>query len=151
RGQLMTHRVFDETHYDSLNRTRSAIVGELLAESEKPLGIRTAIDVGCGLGYFSSFLHSRGYEVTGVEGRKENAEEAGRRVPGVRFQVMNAEDPGLARMGVYDLTLCFGLLYHLENPFLVMRHLRQISGKLLLVEAVVFPGSEPIMALVDEG
>ena len=48
------------------------------------------------------------------------------------------------------MVLCFGLLYHLENPLLAIRHLHCLTGTLLLVEGVIFPGDEPIMGLVDE-
>src|SRR5882672_11414568 len=137
-------------HYESLNSSRSAIVGEVLSEVEKQLTPTTAVDVGCGLGYFSAFLRARGLQVTAVDGRKENVDEASRRVPQVDFHTMNAEDPVLRDLGRFDLVLCFGLLYHLENPFLAIRHLHAMTSGLLLVESMVFPGTEPMMALVDE-
>ena len=126
------------------------MVSALLAELREPLGLKTALDVGCGLGYFSGLLRSIGLDVTAVDGRTENAEEAARRNPGVRFRAYNAEDPTIRELGKFDLVFCFGLLYHLENPLLSIRHLHAMTGRLLLVEAVVYPGDEPIMALVDE-
>src|SRR5260370_25558098 len=143
---LSSPRVFDQAHYDSLNVARGAKVSEILSELKDKLGLQTAIDVGCGFGYFSALLGSLGLAVSGVEGRRENAEEAARRTPGVVFHTLNAEDPALASLGRFDLVFCFGLLYHLENPFLAVRHLHAITEKILLVECVVFPGSEPIMA-----
>ena len=53
-------------------------------------------------------------------------------------------------LGRFDLVFCFGLLYHLENPLLAIRHLRAMTEKVLLVEGVIFPGDEPTMGLVDE-
>src|SRR5262249_13612586 len=50
----------------------------------------------------------------------------------------------------FDLVFCFGLLYHLENPLLAIRHLHAMTAKLLLVEGVIFPGDEPLMGLIDE-
>jgi SAM-dependent methyltransferase len=143
-------RVFDESHYGELDRTRGEVVSRLLAELRPALNLRTAIDIGCGLGYFSRFLQSLGLEVTAVDGRAQNVEEAQRRSPSIRVLHYNAEDPGLRTLGTYDLVFCFGLLYHLENPLLAIRNLQAMTKKLLLVESVVFPGSEPIMALVDE-
>jgi len=69
----------------------------------------------------------------------------------VRFAVCNAEDPILLGFGSFDLVFCFGLLYHLENPLLAIRHLKELTKHLLLVESVIFPGEEPTMALLDEG
>jgi len=149
--RLKTPLVFDLKVYDELNAARGAIVSSLIAELGGPVGLRTAVDVGCGAGYFSGLLKSLGLEVTGVDGRPQNVEVSKHRQPGVRFERYDAEDPALRVLGRFDLVLCFGLLYHLENPLLAMRHLHALTGKLLLVEVVVFPGEEPTMALVDEG
>ena len=81
-------RVFDLPHYDELNRARREVVTGLLAELKDPLQLHTAVDVGCGVGYFSGLLQSLGLAVTGVDGRKGNAEEAARRVPGVMFHTV---------------------------------------------------------------
>jgi SAM-dependent methyltransferase len=147
---LSAPRIFDEKHYEDLNSSRAAVVSTLLAELKQPLGLNTALDVGCGLGYFSGLLRSLGLDLTAVDGRPENAEEAARRNPGVKVHTYDAEDPGLRALGKFDLVFCFGLLYHLENPLLAIRHLHAMTKKLLLIEAVIFPGDEPIMALIDE-
>src|SRR5580765_2579479 len=92
-----------------------------------------------------------GPKVIGVDGRQQNVEEARRRFPEIAFRHCDAQDAALRALGQFDLVFCFGLLYHLENPLLTIRHLHAMTTKLLLVEAVIFPGEEPIMALVDEG
>jgi SAM-dependent methyltransferase len=143
-------RVFDYNHYEALNSSRGAVVSALLKELKRPLGLQTAIDVGCGLGYFSGLLQSLGLDVTGVDGRQENAKEASARWPSIKFHTMNAEDQQLPSFGTFDLVFCFGLLYHLENPLLAIRNLRAMTKSLLLVEGLVYPGEEPIMGLVDE-
>jgi SAM-dependent methyltransferase len=142
--------VFDRSHYDSLNRARGDVVRTILASVASEHPIRTAIDVGCGFGYFSGLLSSLGFEVTAVDGREENVREAQRRFPAISSRVMDAEDAALRSVGQFDLVFCFGLLYHLENPFLAIRHLRAISSDLLLVESVIYQGSDTIMGLVDE-
>jgi SAM-dependent methyltransferase len=144
-------RVFDQPHYQLLNEARGQRVRELLADLSSNGEFRTAVDVGCGFGYFSGLLQSVGMDVLGVDGRVENATEAQRRLPGVRFATCNAEDPALRGFGKFDLVFCFGLLYHLENPMLAISHLKELTKRLLLVESVIFPGDEPIMALVNEG
>jgi SAM-dependent methyltransferase len=148
---LSTSGVFDQAHYDSLNAARGAKVTEILSDLKDMITLQTAIDVGCGLGYFSALLQSLGLTVIGTDGRRENAEEAARRTPEVAFHTLNAEDSALVGLGRFDLVFCFGLLYHLENPFLTIRHLHAMTKQLLLVESVIFPGSLPLMALVDEG
>jgi SAM-dependent methyltransferase len=142
--------VFDYHHYERLNSARGEVVTRLLAELKDPLQLRTAMDIGCGVGYFSGVLQSLGFDVTGVDGRRENVEEAARRNPKVSFHTTSVEDPGLRSLGTFDLTFCFGLLYHLENPLLAVRHLHAMTESLLLVESVIFPGDEPAMVLIDE-
>ncbi len=148
---MASTRIFDQQHYDLLNSSRGEVVSRLLAEIKMPFGLRTAVDVGCGLGHFSGLLQSIGFEITGVDGRQQNVEEAQRRNPNIRFLRFDAEDPSLLSLGRFDLVFCFGLLYHLENPLLAIRHLRAMTEKVLLVEGVIFPGDEPTMGLVDEG
>jgi SAM-dependent methyltransferase len=143
--------VFDMSHYQSLNPACAAVTKDLLSQFRERLGLQTVIDVGCGLGYFSGFLHSLGFQVTAVDGRGENVEKARQRFSQISFHTINAEDPTIRDLGRFDIVLCFGLLYHLENPFLAIRHLHAMASKLLLVESVILPGSEPTMGLVNEG
>jgi len=147
---LSSRSVFDQEHYALLNSARGDLVKSLLSELIPRLGLQTAIDVGCGLGHFSGLLGSLGLRVTGLDGRKENAEEAQRRFVDATFHAANAEDAIVRSLGAFDLSLCFGLLYHLENPFSVVRNLHAITKNLLLVESVIYQGNDPVMVLVDE-
>lgn len=143
-------RVFDQQHYELLNRARGDVLRALLGELKVLVNLQTAVDVGCGLGYFSGLLQSLGFDVTAVDGRQENAAEAARRFPSVTFRVVNAEDPQLSSLGTFDLVLCFGLLYHLENPFLVIRQLHAMTRSVLLVEGMCVPAEKSMMELLDE-
>lgn len=143
--------IFDAEHYDSLNSSRAEVVSALLRPLKPKLALNTAIDVGCGLGYFSVLLKALGFSVLAVDGRQQNADEASRRNPGIPFKCCDAQSPHLVELGKFDLVFCFGLLYHLENPFLTIRYLREMTNCLLLVEGVIYPGQDPIMGLVDEG
>jgi tRNA (mo5U34)-methyltransferase len=143
--------IFDQQHYDLLNRARWGVVAPLLAEIRGPLALKTVVDVGCGPGHFSALLQSLGFEITGVDGRQRNVQEAQQRNPGIRFLQFDAEDPAMRSLGKFDLVFCFGLLYHLENPLLAIRHLKAMTCNLLLAEGVIFPGDAPTMGLVDEG
>jgi len=147
---LSAPRIFDIKIYDELNAARGSVVTGLLSAVKNQLGLRTAIDVACGAGYFSALLKSAGLDVTGVDARQNNIEDCQRREPDIRFQRFDAEDVAIRNLGKFDLVFCFGLLYHLENPLLAIRHLHALTGTLLLVEGVIFPGDQPIMGLVDE-
>ena len=142
--------VFDQQHYQALNNSREQVLRALIEEQRVPLELQSAIDIGCGLGHFSHFLTSLGLRVVGVDAREENVLEARRRYPGIEFQVLDAEQASSARLGKFDFVLCFGLLYHLENPFRTIRNIADLASKLALVEGMVYPSPEPIMALLDE-
>ena len=60
KARLSEPRVFDLEHYDLLNCARADVASQLLAEQQPQLNLQTAIDVGCGLGYFSQLLKSTG-------------------------------------------------------------------------------------------
>jgi SAM-dependent methyltransferase len=142
--------VFDQPHYDALNTAREATLGQLLKSLKKDLTLRTAVDVGCGLGHFAVFLRDLGFDVLAVDGRQENVNEARRRSPDLEFRVANAEDTGIQALGKFDLVLCLGLLYHLENPFVAVRNLFAMTGKVAILEGMCVPGDEPIFAVRDE-
>lgn len=144
-------RIFDAEHYENLNSSRAAVVSGLLKEIKEPLHLRNAADVGCGVGEFSKLLSDLGFRVIGVDGREENVAEARLRFRDITFRTRNAEDLSVTEMGTFDLVLCFGLLYHLENPFRAVRNLYDLSDKILLVESMCVPGGQSRMDLLDEG
>jgi len=147
---LSSSWVFDQSHYDALNAARGETVARLLPELKQRLNLKTALDLGCGLGHYAEILHQHGLDVLAVDGRVENVEEARRRFPHLKFQVADAQNPELSQLGKFDLVFCFGLLYHLENPFRVVRSIAELSSKLTLIEGIVYPSPEPAMVLMDE-
>lgn len=142
--------IFDQPHQAEYMERRRAFLAPLLLEWKRELGLRTALDVGCGVGYFSALLRDSGLQVTAVDGREENIVEARSRHANIEFRVCDVEDPALTALGTFDLVLAFGLLYHLENPFRALRNFRALTGKLLLVESLFVPGDAPMLLLLDE-
>ena len=142
--------VFDLPHYQALNETREGFLRELLPGWIQELNLKTSVDVGCGQGHFSAFLQSAGFRVMACDGRRENVEEAARKYPSIDFRQANVEDPAILEMGKFDLVLCFGLLYHLENPFAAIRNLHSMTRQVLLLEGMCIPGEEPVLNLRNE-
>ncbi len=122
----------------------------ILSDLRERLQIRSVADVGCGVGYFSGFLRELGFEVVGFDGREKNVEEAKRRYSGIEFKCADVEDPSIMRSGPYDMVLCAGLLYHLENPIRALRNLSAMAGQLLLIESYATPGRETALYLREE-
>jgi SAM-dependent methyltransferase len=143
--------LFDRPWTRNFTKLRQDFVSSLLAKIREQTELQTALDVGCGLGDFSHFLFELGLRVAAVDGRAENVAEAKSRHPSVNFQQADAEDLVAAGLNRFDLVFCFGLLYHLENPFRAIRSLCAATEKVLLVETMCIPGSEPTMYLLDEG
>jgi FkbM family methyltransferase len=142
--------VFDGYAQIQMAECRGEFLKQLLRELASDTTFTTALDVGCGIGYFSGILSDIGLKVTGCDARTDNIDEAKRRHRMIDFRVYNIEDGNIRELGTFDLTLCFGLLYHLENPFQAIRNLHAVTEKVLIIESMVIPGISTKAALVDE-
>jgi len=147
---LSQKTVFDSPNTVRFNQARRNLLAELLPLWQTEFGLKTAMDVGCGLGYFSEMLVELGFKTRAIEGRPENAAEARQRVPGLEVQIADAEDDSLRSAGSYDLVLGLGLLYHLENPFRAIRNLYALTGRILIIDSMCIPSKLPVMHLREE-
>ncbi len=143
-------KVFEQPQARSLAEAKKAFLDKLLPGLIKSCDVKTAIDVGCGFGYFTKYLAELGLEVSAVDARPENISHALRKNLDAKFDICNIEDPSTGRVGAYDLTLALGLLYHLENPFLAIRNLAALTRKLCIIETITAPFKIPIAVLLDE-
>jgi len=141
---------FDLEHSVRISQKREEFLRQLLDNLNSTITMESALDAGCGVGYFSSVLVSMGLKVTAFDVRQENVEEARRRQPNVQFLVQDVEDTCIAGLSEFDLVLCFGLLYHLENPFRAVRNLHAITRKVLIIESMVAPFQLPAAVLMNE-
>ncbi len=141
---------FDTRRYLDLIRTRRATIRRVVRALKPALGLRNAVDAGCGVGFFAQTLTDLGLETRGFDGRLENVVEARKRFPKIAFEQGDIESAEIAALGRFDLVLCFGLLYHLESPMRAIRHLGALTGKGLLIESMCVPGDEARMMLREE-
>lgn len=142
---------FDSDFTRGYTKVRQEFGAEFLEAVRKEIVLESALDMGCGVGYFSRYLSEMGLRVVAVDGREENVEEGKRRYPEITFLTRNVEDPAVLEIGSFDFVLCVGLLYHLENPFRAIRNLHALTGKILLLESMSAPGDGVMMELLDEG
>ena len=141
---------FDQPHYRKLIYARNATIRQVVGKLKLALRLETAVDAGCGTGFFAQTLAEMGLTVCGFDGRKENTGEARRRFPEIPFETGDVENEEILSLGQFDLVLSFGLLYHLENPLRAMRNLRALTGKCLFLESMCAPGEKPEFLLRDE-
>lgn len=141
---------FDQRHHMKLIRARGETTRRVVTELRLALGLASALDAGCGVGFLSRILQECGLDVSGFDRRAENIAEARTRFPAIAFETGDVESADILKLGGFDLTLCFGLLYHLENPMLAIRRLRALTGKGLLLESMCIPGNQAGMVLREE-
>ena len=120
---------------------RAAVHGHFGARPRA--GLR-ALDLACHEGWFAHQLRALGVdEVLGIDARASHVEDA-RQVTraagldGLRFE--QADVHGL-QAGRFDLVLCLGLIYHLEDPVGALRVARAHTADdgLCLIETQVAP------------
>jgi hypothetical protein len=106
----------------------------------------SAVDLACHQGWFSLKLRDFGFgSVHGIDARQRHVDDAT-----LVASAMGASQVGFSRgdvhglspaiVGTHDLVLCFGLLYHLENPVGALRVARSLCRRLCLIETQVAPG-----------
>jgi ubiquinone/menaquinone biosynthesis C-methylase UbiE len=101
------------------------------------------VDVGCHEGFYSVAMARKGVQqVRGIDLRESNLVKARfvAEVLGLRnviYEQGNCEDLPAGNSGQYELCLCLGLLYHLENPMLCLRNISRITGELCVIETQI--------------
>jgi tRNA (mo5U34)-methyltransferase len=143
--------VFDKEHAQRFNERRMKMLDRLIPWLVREKRLESCLDAGCGIGFFSDYLSRSGLSTVAFDGREENIAEARRRFPGIEFHVNDVESDEVEKLGKFDLVLCFGLLYHLENPLRAIRNLESMTQKVLILESMITPVSKPVATLVDEG
>lgn len=104
-----------------------------------------AVDLACHEGFFSFSLARRGCaEVLGLDARPENL--AGARLmrealglTNTRFEQADVTRLDPVALGEFDVTLLFGLLYHVADPIGVVRLARALTRTVCVVETQVVP------------
>lgn len=143
----VTTPTYDGGALDLIHTTRTQMLDAALdAHFGGEFGGRSAVDMACHQGWFSMHLARRGFDkVLGVDARDEHVADASliRDAMGLsNWSLLQSDihDLDPASIGQHDLVLCFGLIYHLENPVGALRMARAMCKDLCLVETQVVPG-----------
>ncbi|HEX2444922.1 MAG TPA: methyltransferase domain-containing protein [Vicinamibacterales bacterium] len=106
---------------------------------------KRVLDVACNCGGFSVEAAKLGAEyVLGVDIVDHYLEQARfikrvLKLNQVEFRTQNIDTIEVETVGEFDVTFCFGILYHLENPAGVMRRLSAVTRRVMLVDTDVMP------------
>lgn len=144
--------LFDAPFYQAINEARWNALQRLIAVAEAQIGpIKSVIDLGAGPGWFAGRLSDAGYDVLALEGRSELVELARQRAPRARVEPFDFDAASLdAVPTAADAVVCFGLLYHLENPIRALRMCRAMARGALFLETMTLPEEGPTARLVPE-
>lgn len=55
----------------------------------------------------------------------------------IDFKCMDMNDMTPSTMGKFDITFCFGILYHMDNPILSMQRLSSVTKHIMLVDTSI--------------
>jgi hypothetical protein len=130
---------------EKIHATRLAMLEEVLDRSALDFPSLTAVDLACHQGWFALHVARRGFrEVLGVDCRDEHLADTAlmARLAGagsIRTMKCDIEEARAADIGVHDVTLMLGLLYHLENPVRALRLGRAVTRRLFVIETQVVP------------
>lgn len=138
--------LFDQPFYRSITDARL----DHLAGMNLDLSGRSVIDVGCGIGRLSDFFVERGCEVLCVDGREENIRHLRSLYPDRRAAVVDAETDALLECGKFEVVFCYGLLYHLADPFGFLHRAAGICEELMILETCVTDAEAPVVFLVRD-
>ncbi|MBI2100026.1 MAG: methyltransferase domain-containing protein [Candidatus Vogelbacteria bacterium] len=111
---------------------------------------KRVVDTGCGVGHLAQFFVQQDCDILGLEGRPENIAELKKKYPGLKCALADVEQDDLSKFGEFDVVFCYGLLYHTENPALVIEKLSGICQELILLETCITDYPEPLLRYIEE-
>jgi SAM-dependent methyltransferase len=109
----------------------------------KPLENYKIVDLGCMEGGYTLEFAKMGFQkVVGIDARKENLLKANMlklssRLNNLDFILDDARNIG--QHGIFDVTFCFGLLYHLNDPAAFLKKLYQQTNHMLVLHSYTAP------------
>lgn len=138
--------VFDTPEAEALNRARM--------EHLESLGLdfkgKTVLEVGCGVGKLTPFFTSKPCFVHAIDARYENIAELIRRNPLESNRYARVVDVVSGDLPNADIVFCYGLLYHLTDPFRALQNMAATGADLLLLETIVCDYPLPVLLFDEE-
>ena len=120
---------------------------------------RRVLDVACNCGGFSVEAAKSGADyVLGIDIVDKYVEQANfvkraLELENVEFRELAIEDIDPSDVGTFDVSFCFGILYHLENPVSAMRKVADVTEHIMVVDTLLNPAhpAEPYWLMRTRG
>lgn len=129
------------------------IVSDML---DRPLHSLRVVDLACGEGLYAIEFARHGAKVLGIEGRAANFAKAdfaraALELDNLRFVQDDVRAFSAERYGQFDVVLCSGILYHLDQPacFHFLKAIRAVSTALCIIDTRI--AMQPEIAVAFEG
>ena len=129
-----------QSFLDDVHKTRAAMIFPLLDQLVSDWSGVRCLDIACNEGFFSFEVAKRGArEVVGFDARPVVIEKAeyvrtAQAHNNVAFSVFDLEQLGPEWKGRFDVVLCLGIVYHLENPIGCLRRVRSVTEKVCVID-----------------
>jgi tRNA (mo5U34)-methyltransferase len=129
---------------ESFHATRASMIEAAVRETLAAAGPKSrALDLACSEGWFAQRLLDWGAgEVLGIDVRPQSVRRAelvrdylGLDAARLRFTAADALALHAEELGQFDVVLCLGLIYHVENPMGLLRLARSLTGSLCVIES----------------
>jgi 2-polyprenyl-6-hydroxyphenyl methylase / 3-demethylubiquinone-9 3-methyltransferase len=150
-----------EAMLHKLNPVRLAYIRDMVDQhwqcdecSRRPLGGRTALDVGCGAGLLAEPLARLGAEVTGLDASEALVAVARRHADAMSLQIDYRAGDVADLEGQFDLLTCMEVIEHVADPAAFLKALakRLAPGGLLVLSTPNATGfSRLMMITLGEG
>ena len=127
-----------------IHTTREQALRLFLGQFAKTGSAQDALDVSCHEGYYSLVLAEYFGSVTGID---KNADSLGKAklitsvLGNNKIDYVHTALENWGEQKPRDFVLCFGLLYHIENPVEIVRKLAQLTKCAICIESQVLPVS----------
>jgi SAM-dependent methyltransferase len=138
--------IFDHPFYKDITEARLQHLDSLALITPG----KTIVDLGCGIGRLSEFFFNKGCEVLCVDGRLENIQKLNELYPSYNTCVVNLETPDILSLGKFDIVACYGILYHLADPFGFIKNIQKICNDIAIIETCISDSEEISLRLVHE-
>lgn len=99
-------------------------------------GLRV-LDIGCWDGFYAFEAERRGAEVTAIDCWHPETFFAAKKAlnSAVEFHEMSVYEISQARLGIFDIVLFLGVLYHLRHPLLALERVAEVTGDIAIIES----------------